>query len=111
MTSTTTHPAATYGPIDTAPDSLPEGATFQGALLRALDGVQLGAYDRRIIDWLAGWDVPTVATVVSLLHRARTAAATELESKLNDTYYDMDVIRTDRDELQASLHNLQGGDR
>jgi hypothetical protein len=47
----------------------------QAALLAVLDGVQLGAYDERILRWLAGWEVPTVATVVSLLWRARQAAA------------------------------------
>jgi hypothetical protein len=31
------------------------------------------AYDERILAWLAGWDVPTVGAVVSLLHRARAA--------------------------------------
>ncbi|MGH3868251.1 MAG: hypothetical protein ACRDQ4_19460 [Pseudonocardiaceae bacterium] len=41
------------------------------ALLAALDGVQLGAYDKRIVSWLAGWDVPVVAALVSLLCRAR----------------------------------------
>jgi hypothetical protein len=49
----------------------------QRALLAALDGVELGAYDRRILTWLAGWDVPTAATVVSLLWRARHAATQE----------------------------------
>jgi hypothetical protein len=46
----------------------------QRALLAALDGVELGAYDRRILHWLARWDVPTAATVVSLLWRARHSA-------------------------------------
>ena len=41
------------------------------ALLDPLDGIELGAYDRRMLDWLAGWDIPTVATIASLLHRAR----------------------------------------
>ncbi|MBV8541924.1 MAG: hypothetical protein JO063_07800 [Pseudonocardiales bacterium] len=45
------------------------------ALLAALDGVQLGAYDERIVQWLAGWDVPVVAAIVSLLRRARHTAA------------------------------------
>lgn len=43
------------------------------ALREALAGVELGAHDRGILDWLAGWDIPTVGTVVSLLHRARIA--------------------------------------
>jgi hypothetical protein len=46
----------------------------QAALLAALHGVQLGAYDRRVVHWLAGWDVPVVAAVVSLLWRVRQAA-------------------------------------
>jgi len=46
------------------------------ALLEPLDGVELGTYDRRIIDWLAGWDTETIATVASLLYRARAVDAT-----------------------------------
>jgi hypothetical protein len=44
------------------------------ALLGALHGVALGAYDQRIVCWLASWDVPVVAAVVSLLWRASHAA-------------------------------------
>lgn len=43
------------------------------ALREPLAGLALGGYDRRILDWLAGWDVPTIGGVVSLLHRARAA--------------------------------------
>jgi len=44
----------------------------QWALLdEALDGVELGAHDLRILDWLGGWDTDTVVTVASLLARAR----------------------------------------
>ncbi|GAA4855364.1 hypothetical protein ACFQ34_03860 [Pseudonocardia benzenivorans] len=42
----------------------------RAALLEQLDGVPLGDYDHRIIDWLARWDVPTIAVVASLLRRA-----------------------------------------
>jgi hypothetical protein len=41
------------------------------AILEPLDGVELGDYDRRMIDWLAGFDDPTVGTFVSLLWRLR----------------------------------------
>ncbi|MBP2323810.1 hypothetical protein JOF56_004195 [Kibdelosporangium banguiense] len=47
------------------------------ALLEALDGIELGAHDRRIIAWLAEWEISTVGTVVSLLYRARAAGADE----------------------------------
>lgn len=43
------------------------------ALLEALDGVELGDYDRRIVEWLADWDNGTVGTVASLFYRAREA--------------------------------------
>lgn len=47
----------------------------RAALLAALGWVELGAYDERIVHWLVGWDVPVVAAVISLLWRARHAAA------------------------------------
>jgi hypothetical protein len=43
------------------------------AVLEPLDGLPLGTYDRRMVEWLAGFDVPTVGGIVSLLHRARAA--------------------------------------
>ncbi|MGW3412438.1 hypothetical protein [Streptomyces sp. NPDC000888] len=58
-------------PLDTAPFGF-AGHDKQRALLLAEltnAGVELGTYDHRIIDWLAGWDYPTVATVASLLRR------------------------------------------
>ena len=36
-------------------------------------GIQLGAYDRRIIEWLAGWEPATVAVICGLISRARRA--------------------------------------
>jgi hypothetical protein len=45
------------------------------ALLEPLSGVALGAYDLRILDWMASWEVSTVAVMVSLLRRARRATA------------------------------------
>lgn len=75
------------GPIEIAPYNAitppraPRGAaateTFRAELLAALDGIQLGAYDHRMIAWLAGWDTETVATVCSWLVRTRAAAAAE----------------------------------
>lgn len=47
---------------------------FQAAIRAALGDLELGAYDERIVAWLAGWDTPTVATVCSWLHRVRAAA-------------------------------------
>jgi hypothetical protein len=44
-------------------------------ITRACDtaGVALGAYDRRIVAWLAGWEPQTCAVVAAMI--SRTAAA------------------------------------
>ena len=88
--------APAYGPIDEPPKRLrppldrypsdlylPGEATQEAverrrqeriAVLREpLAGLELGGYDELIVQWLADWDIPTVATVASLLHRARAA--------------------------------------
>lgn len=49
------------------------------ALLDPLDGIELGTCDRGVLAWLAGWDIPTVGTVASLLHRARQGAPAGVE--------------------------------
>lgn len=46
---------------------------FLAAVREPLAGLPLGRYDDQMIAWLAGWDTPTVGTLVSLLHRARAA--------------------------------------
>lgn len=48
-------------------------ADYLAALTEPFGSLTLGAYDERMIAWLAGWDLPTVGTVVSLLHRVRAA--------------------------------------
>jgi len=48
-------------------------ADFVAALTEALAGVELGAYDGTIVDWLAGWGVETVGVLASLFYRCRQA--------------------------------------
>ena len=36
-----------------------------------LAGVELGAWDQRMVGWLAGWDAATVLTIASWIVRAR----------------------------------------
>lgn len=59
-------------PIDKAPMGVDIG-DWPTALHAPLAGIELGAYDERILAWIAGWDTPTVVTIASLLHRARAA--------------------------------------
>lgn len=53
-----------------------EGQAVREAQLRHLEaacaaaGVELGAFDRRILTWLAGWEPSTVQVVVGLIRRA-----------------------------------------
>ncbi|MGO9161399.1 MAG: hypothetical protein ACLP7J_11885 [Streptosporangiaceae bacterium] len=49
------------------------GAANMADLAAALSGVELGAYDKRIIAWLAGYEPATVAVVCGLIERARQA--------------------------------------
>lgn len=43
------------------------------ALLEPLDELEVSAYERRMLEWLTGWETATVAVVAALLHRARAA--------------------------------------
>jgi hypothetical protein len=47
---------------------------YLDAMREPFVGLELGSYDERMIAWLAGWDLPTVGTFASLLHRVRAAA-------------------------------------
>jgi hypothetical protein len=61
------------GPVEVAPAGfVPEGERAE-ILAAVLAGVELGAWDRRIAGWLAGWDAATVLTVASWIARARAA--------------------------------------
>ena len=42
-------------------------------LAGVLAGIELGSWDRRVADWLAGLDTATLLTVASWIARARVA--------------------------------------
>ena len=54
------------------PGFMPRAGQAQ-ILADVLAGIELGAWDRQIVQWLAGWDTCTVLTVASLIARARAA--------------------------------------
>ena len=45
------------GPVEAAPAGFLPGEERSAFLAGVLDGVELGAWDRRIAGWLAGWNV------------------------------------------------------
>jgi len=61
------------GPVEVAPRGVAPPAEQAEILAGVLAGIELGAWDRRILAWLAGWDACTVLTVASWIARSRTA--------------------------------------
>jgi hypothetical protein len=61
------------GPVEAAPRGfVPEGERAE-ILAGVLAGIELGAWDRRIAAWLAGWDAATLVTIASWIERSRAA--------------------------------------
>ncbi|MEU9764017.1 hypothetical protein AB0D98_30795 [Streptomyces sp. NPDC047987] len=60
------------GPVETAPRGYVTDADQRDQLLAVLAdaGIELGAYDQRIAEWVAGWEWSTVATIASWVQRA-----------------------------------------
>jgi hypothetical protein len=62
--------------------SLPPGTWGDGnhrMLCEALSdaGVELGAYDHAIVQWLAGWEPSTVAVIAGIIRRAYQAGQSQ----------------------------------
>jgi hypothetical protein len=59
------------GPVDREPRGRLDQVGREAVLCEALTAasVELGAYDQRILGWLAGWEPATVVVVVSWLRR------------------------------------------
>jgi hypothetical protein len=61
------------GPVDEPPRGFVPQAERARILAGVLAGIEPGAWDRQIVQWLAGWDTCTMLTVASLIARARAA--------------------------------------
>ena len=59
------------GPVQERPRGVQDADQQRTALLAELEaaGLELGDYDRRTVDWLAGWEWSTVATIASWVRR------------------------------------------
>lgn len=60
------------GPIEGEPSGFLPRAEQQELLETGLSGLELGAWDQRIVAWLAGWETSTVITIASWLRRTRS---------------------------------------
>ncbi len=65
--------AVPAGPLELAPGGFLPGEERPAVLAGVLEGVELGAWDRRVARWLAGLDTSTLLTVASWIERSRAA--------------------------------------
>ena len=61
------------GPLESDPGGFLPQAERSAMLAGVLDGVELGAWDRRVAGWLTGLDTSTMVTIASWLARSREA--------------------------------------
>jgi hypothetical protein len=61
------------GPLESDPGGFAPQEERSALLAEVLDGVEMGAWDRRVARWLAGLDTSTLVTVASWIERAREA--------------------------------------
>ena len=61
------------GPLESDPGGFLPQEDRAVILAGVLDGVELGAWDRRVAVWLAELDTSTLVTVASWIARVRTA--------------------------------------
>ncbi|MGH3223486.1 MAG: hypothetical protein ACRDPY_33165 [Streptosporangiaceae bacterium] len=66
-------PEVPAGPVEAPPRGFGPRAGQAEILAGVLAGIELGAWDRRILEWMAGWDASTVLTVASWIARSRAA--------------------------------------
>ena len=66
-------PGVPAGPLELAPGGFLSGEERSAVLAGVLDGVELGAWDRRVARWLTELDTSTLLTVASWVERSRAA--------------------------------------
>jgi hypothetical protein len=61
------------GPLESSPGGFWPQEERAAVLAGVLDGVELGAWDRRVAGWLTELDTSTLVTVASWIARSRAA--------------------------------------
>jgi hypothetical protein len=105
----TPHPYVPPGPVETTPYlGYCQPEVRQEAFAVVLVGVQMGAYDTRIVNWLAGWDDPTCRTIASLMHRCRLAGTAHLATRLGGLRALVDAVLGSEDRSrQLALEHVE----
>jgi len=76
--SPTPHAYIPDGPVEAAPyEGYCPPEVRREAFAAVLAGVEMGAYDLRILAWLTQWDDTTCRTIASLMWRCRLAGEAE----------------------------------
>jgi hypothetical protein len=65
--------AVPAGPLESDPGGFWPQEDRLAVLADVLDGVELGAWDRRVVRWLTELDTSTLVTIASWIARARVA--------------------------------------
>jgi hypothetical protein len=65
--------AVPAGPLEKDPGGFLRGEKRSAILADVLDGVEMGAWDLRIVGWLSELDTSTMLTIASLIARSRAA--------------------------------------
>jgi hypothetical protein len=63
------------GPLESDPGGFLPGEERSAVLAGVLDGVELGAWDRRVARWLTELDTSALVTIASWIARSRAAGA------------------------------------
>ena len=66
-------PGVPAGPLESDPGGFWPQEERAAVLAGVLDGVELGAHDRRVVRWLTELDTSTLVTVASWIARSRAA--------------------------------------
>ena len=61
------------GPLESDPGGFVRGQERAAVLAGVLDGVELGAWDRRVAGWLTELDTSTLVAIASWIARSRAA--------------------------------------
>jgi hypothetical protein len=93
---------------DHRPGGHQDGAARRGPLDRAFDGVDLGSYDRAVLDWLASQDAATVEAVAGMVERARLLERKAARKPLRGANLDdiLTLLEVIRDALAAGHGDL-----